>query len=40
MIITYFCLISLVVLITTTLTLLFVPYEYDTKNTREENWDD
>jgi hypothetical protein len=40
MIVTYFCLISLVSLLTMTLTLLFMPYEYDTENTRSENYDD
>ena len=38
--ITYFCLISLVSLVTMTLTLLFIPYEYDTEAMRSENYDD
>lgn len=40
MIVTYFCLISLVSLVMMTLTLLFVPYEYDVDNMRSENYDD
>ncbi len=35
-----FCLISLVSLTTMTVTLLFVPYEYDTEAMRSENYDD
>ena len=35
-----FCLISLVSLTTMTVTLMFVPYEYDVDNVTRENYDD
>ena len=40
MTITLFCLISLISLVTMTIVLMFVPYEYDIENTRRENFDD